>query len=421
MFTFIHAADVHLDSPLRGLSRYESAPADAVRGACRKAFENLVDLAIAEKVAFVLLAGDLYDGNWKDYSTGIYLSHQVGRLSRHNIMVYAVAGNHDAANTMTKSLETPDNMKIFSSRKTESVILPDAAVAIHGQSFDKQHVQKNLAAGYGTAIKGLFNIGILHTSLDGRQGHAVYAPCGLDDLLAKGYQYWALGHVHRQEIVAEDPWVVFPGCIQGRHIREAGPKGCMLVHVEDGFVREVETRDLDVLRWVDCRVDVSDASGLQGILARTRKAVEKAQLEADGRFVAIRIRLEGATEKPEAIAAYPERFEQQLRAIGAEIGGNDLWIERVENSVVGKLELSSVLAEDSGLAQLLEEIGAVPGNPDDIEKLAEVIETLRQKIPPDVFADDDILYLDDPRLLERLVDEAKQMLTGRLLTAGGRR
>ena len=118
MFKFIHAADIHLDSPLRGLSRYESAPAESIRGACRRAFENLVDLAIEEKVAFVLLAGDLYDGDWKDYSTGIFLSQQMGRLGQHNISVFAVAGNHDAANRMTKTLDSPSNMKILSSKLT---------------------------------------------------------------------------------------------------------------------------------------------------------------------------------------------------------------------------------------------------------------------------------------------------------------
>ncbi len=125
MFKFIHAADVHLDSPLQGLSRYESAPVETIRGACRRAFESLVDLAIEEKVAFVLLAGDLYDGDWKDYSTGIYLSRQIGRLSQHGIMVYAVAGNHDAANKMTKVLDTPSNLKILSARKVETIKLAE--------------------------------------------------------------------------------------------------------------------------------------------------------------------------------------------------------------------------------------------------------------------------------------------------------
>jgi len=106
-FKFIHAADIHLDSPLRGLSRYESAPAESIRDANRRAFENLIDLAIEEKVSFVLLAGDLYDGDWKDYSTGIFLSQQIGRLGKHNILVFSVAGNHDAANRITKALNSP--------------------------------------------------------------------------------------------------------------------------------------------------------------------------------------------------------------------------------------------------------------------------------------------------------------------------
>src|SRR5208337_4853045 len=158
MFKFIHAADIHLDSPLRGLSRYESAPVESIRDACRRAFKNLVDLAIAEKVAFVLLAGDLYDGDWKDYSTGIFLSQQMGRLHQHNILVFAVAGNHDAANRMTRALDTPPNMKMLSTRRAETIKLDDLGVAIHGRSFGSQHVNENLVATFDTAEKGMFNI-----------------------------------------------------------------------------------------------------------------------------------------------------------------------------------------------------------------------------------------------------------------------
>ena len=419
MFKFIHAADVHLDSPLRGLSRYESAPVETIRGACRRAFENLVDLAIEEKVAFVLLAGDLYDGDWKDYSTGIYLSRQIGRLSQHGIMVYAVAGNHDAANKMTKVLDTPSNLKILSARKVETIKLDEVAVAIHGQSFGTQHVDKNLAAGYPAAEKGLFNIGLLHTSLDGREGHAAYAPCGLDDLRSKGYQYWALGHIHKQELVSEDPWVVFSGCIQGRHIRETGSKGCLLVYVEDGIVTDVEKTALDVLRWVRCTVDLTDVSDLQEVLERTRKSIEDERAAADGRLIALRIRYTGGTAISQELFAYPERFEQQVRALGVEIGGDDLWVERIENTVTGKLDLNSVLAEDSTLASLLAEILATPDNPDEITRLKDVLEVLRQKIPPDVFGPDSNINLDDPQTIVRLVDEAKHMLIGRLLTVGG--
>lgn len=419
MFKFIHAADVHLDSPLRGLSRYESAPVESLRNACRKAFENLVDVAIEEKVAFVLLAGDLYDGDWKDYSTGIFLSRQVGRLGKNGIPVFSVAGNHDAANRMTRALDCPANMKMLSYRKVETIRLDRCAVAIHGRSFANQHVDQNIVAEFGPAEKGMFNIGLLHTSLNGREGHARYAPCSLDDLRSKGYQYWALGHVHRQEFVSEDPYIVFPGCIQGRHIRETGAKGCVLVTVADGYVSEIEKCPLDVLRWVNCIVDLTDATDMTAVLERTRLSISRESASADGRPMAMRIRFEGATPISNELAAYPERFEQRIKALGAEIAGDDLWIERVEMATTGKLDLRAVLRDGSAFGKLLEGILATPARPDEISGLEDVIATVRQKLPSEALGKDSPLDLDEPRTLERLVDEAKQMLAGRLLTVGG--
>ena len=419
MFKFIHAADIHLDSPLRGLTRYDSAPAESIRNACRRAFENLVDLAIEEKVSFVLLAGDLYDGDWKDYSTGIFLSRQMGRLGRHDIPVFAVAGNHDAANRMTKSLDNPANMKILSSHKVETIRLDKLSVAIHGRSFETQHVYENLTAGFAAADRGIFNIGLLHTSLDGREGHAVYAPCVVDDLRSKGYQYWALGHIHKQEFVSEDPWIVFPGCIQGRHVREGGAKGCILVTVEDGTVSSVEKYPLDVLRWAVCTVDLTEAVEMGEVLDLARISIENHRASADGRPVAMRIRFEGSTSISDELSAYPERFEQRIKAIGAEIAGDDLWIERVENATTGKLDLESALSGDSPLGKLLKDILAIPRDANELNGLKDVIADLRQKIPSEAFGADSVLDLDENQTIERLVDEAKHMLVGRLLTVRG--
>jgi DNA repair exonuclease SbcCD nuclease subunit len=418
MFKFIHAADIHLDSPLRGLSRHDSAPVDAIRGACRRAFANLIERAIEEKVAFVLLAGDIYDGDWKDYSTGIFLSRQIGRLGQHGIQVFAVAGNHDAANRMTKALDSPANMKILSSRKVETVKLEALEVAIHGRSFGTQHVHDNLAAGFAPAEKGMFNIGLLHTSLDGREGHAPYAPCSVDDLSSKGYHYWALGHVHQQEFVSRDPWIVFPGCIQGRHSRETGAKGCVLVTVEEGAVSEVESIALDVVRWAQCRIDLTDAADMPEVLERSRQAIAAELAAADGCTLALRIRLDGATSLADKLSAYPERLEQQLKALAAEIGGDDVWVERVENAVTGKLDLETTLAADNALARLLSDILDMSEHPDAIDGLQAIIGELRQKVPPEVFAQESALNLEDTNTIGRLVNEAKHLLVGRLLTMG---
>lgn len=419
MFKFIHAADIHLDSPLRGLSRYESAPVDSIRDACRRAFENLVSLAIEEEVAFVLLAGDLYDGDWKDYSTGIFLSKQMGRLGQHNIRVLAVSGNHDAANRMTKSLDHPSNFKIFSSKKVETVKLDGLGVAIHGRSFPTQHVDENLGASFCSAEKGLFNIGLLHTSLDGREGHANYAPCSLDDLRSKGYQYWALGHIHKQEIVQEEPHVIFSGCIQGRHIREAGPKGCVLVSVNDGTGAEIEKVSLDVLRWSLCAIDLTDIYDSREVLECVRKGIERERALAEDRPLAMRIRLQGATKIADELAAYPDRLEHQIKALGAETAGDGLWIERVENATTRKLDLKSTPSDDNAIGRLLKEILNITNGTDDIAGLKEKIAELRQKAPSEAFGDDSVLNLDDEQTVHRIVDEAKHMLIGRLLAVGG--
>ena len=248
MLRFLHAADLHLDSPLRGLSRHEGAPVSALRGATREAFANLVDLAIEQKVAFVLLAGDLYDGTWQDYSTAIFLARKLGELDRAGIRVLSVLGNHDAQSQLTNALAKPKNLIVFPSNAPATHCLTDLGVAVHGQSFPSAKVVENLAAGYPSPRPGMFNIGLLHTSLDGREGHAPYAPCKLDDLRAKNYQYWALGHVHEREVVCRDPWVVFPGCLQGRHARETGAKGCSLVHVENGQVVDVDYSAVQYVR-----------------------------------------------------------------------------------------------------------------------------------------------------------------------------
>jgi exonuclease SbcD len=419
MFKFIHAADIHLDSPLQGLSRYESAPVDSIRNACRRAFKNLIDLAIEEKVAFILLAGDLYDGNWKDYSTGIFLSQQMGKLNQHDIQVFAVAGNHDAANRMTKALDTPSNMKILSGAKVETIKLEELSVAIHGRSFKTQHVDENLAAGFCAAEKGMFNIGLLHTSLDGREGHANYAPCTLDDLRSKGYQYWALGHIHKQEIVSKDPFVVFPGCIQGRHIRETGPKGCIVVTVEEETVTEIEKISLDVLRWTQTEIDLTDIEEQRDVLEKVRGIIEQERASAEDRPLAMRIKLKGATKLSNQLAAFQERLEQQIKALGAETADDELWIERVENITTGKHDLETALADDNALGNFLKAIISTPDEADQINGLEDKIAELRQKVPPEAFGTDTILDLNDNQIIKRITKEAKKMLIGRMLETGG--
>src|SRR2546426_8575476 len=229
---FIHAADIHLDSPLTGLSAYQDAPADLLRTATRDAFENLVSEAIAEKVDFMVIAGDLYDGNWKDFNTGIFFVRQMGLLKLAGIPVYLLFGNHDAESEMTKKLSLPDNVHCFPAGKAATFQLPELRVALHGRSFKDAATMENLAVNYPAPVSGWLNIGVLHTALEGNSAHANYAPCSIAELEARGYQYWALGHVHEHRVWHGTSTIAFPGNLQGRHIRETGPRGALIVTAE---------------------------------------------------------------------------------------------------------------------------------------------------------------------------------------------
>ncbi|MEG8029093.1 DNA repair exonuclease [Sphingomonas aerolata] len=143
-FRFLHAADIHLDSPLHGLSRYEGLPVEDIRSATRAAFDNLVQFAIDEAVDFVVLAGDLFDGDWRDMGTGLYFARMMGRLNQVGIPAFVLAGNHDAASVISRTVPWPPNVRLFEARRPETHRLPDLAVAVHGQSFSTPAVTDNL-------------------------------------------------------------------------------------------------------------------------------------------------------------------------------------------------------------------------------------------------------------------------------------
>jgi DNA repair protein SbcD/Mre11 len=419
MFKFIHAADIHLDSPLRGLARYASAPVEAIRGASRRAFENLVSLAIDEQVAFVVLAGDLYDVDWKDLNTGIFLGREMGRLGARGIRVFAVAGNHDANDRLTKALDPPSNLRFLSTSAPETVRIDSLRVALHGQGFGTQRVDENLAEKFPDAEPGWFNIGLLHTSLDGREGHAAYAPCTADDLKSKGYQYWALGHVHAREVVSRDPWIVFPGCLQGRHVHETGPKGCVVVTVDDGEVSSVVPRFVDVLRWSLSRVDLQGAADEQEVTARVQEALFRELEAAGGIPVAARVQLEGADPMGGALAAAPDRLEGQVRSLAAELAGDDLWIEKVRIAASPEAVSAEALPADSPFVELVGETMAASDDVDAVEGLDAAMQELRKKLPPEARRQETGLDLEDPAVVSRIIREAKQLLLGRLLAGGG--
>jgi predicted phosphodiesterase len=416
MFRFIHAADIHLDSALHGLERYEGAPVEEIRSATRRAFDNLIQLAIDEEVGFILLAGDLYDGNWKDYNTGLYFMARMGRLREAGIQVFVVAGNHDAASQITKHLRLPDNVTMFATRAPERFILNDLGVALHGQGFATRAVTEDISQAYPQGDPQLFNIGLLHTCLDGKPGHEPYAPCTIDGLRSKGYQYWALGHVHKREVVSQDPWIVFPGNSQGRHIRETGPKGCTLVTIDNGEVAQVEQRDLDAMRWSLCELDVSDITTVDEIYAQGATGLQAALDAAEGRPVAVRLALLGSCPAHSKLHADREQWVQEFRALSSGLGGAGIWLEKVSIKTRPPVSVDDVLTRDDALGGLLRGIRDMELNDSALGELAHEVSALRQKLPAEILGGEDYYDPTDSEQLKDTLEDIKELLVYRLLS-----
>jgi DNA repair protein SbcD/Mre11 len=413
MFKFIHAADIHLDSPLRRLERYEGAPVGRIRDASRRALVNLVELALSEEVNFVLIAGDLYDGDLDDYSALLFFSSQMAEMGRKDIRVFLIRGNHDAANHMSRSLNLPDNVHLFSETRSETICLDSIQVAVHGQSFAMREVRENLAASYPDPVPGFFNIGMLHTSLQGSDRHDTYAPCTLDHLRQRRYEYWALGHIHQRQLLQESrPTVVFPGNIQGRNVRETGPKGCHLIEVEYNQVRTNAFQPLDVMRWEWLRIDAGGFTQPQEVLDVCRSQIEDCVQESQGRLLAVRVEITGITQAHADLVGRSEHWVNQLRSDCLSSFGQECWLESLRlNTALPPDDPFETLPEDA-LEQLRQVITELVSDETKLEKLLEKeLRVLDRRLPSAMKIGDEALHLLECQFGQPLLGRVLPLLT----------
>ncbi|TXN59960.1 DNA repair exonuclease [Methylobacterium sp. WL2] len=328
-FSFIHAADLHLGSPLSGLATRDAELARRLATAGRQAFEDLVTQAIERRVAFVVVAGDIYDGDWADNTIGLFFARQVARLDRAGIPTLLVRGNHDAESVITRSITLPPSVHVFPAARAETLRLEAVRVAVHGRSFQARAVEENLSLTYPAALPGWFNLGILHTSCTGHAAHETYAPCSIADLAGRGYEYWALGHIHEYAELSRDPWIVFPGNIQGRSVRECGAKGAVLVEVADGRVTGLSRLPLDRARFEQVTVDLGAAADTSAALDLVEAALRPLAEVAARRLVLVRVHLTGTTPAHDALSADREGVTAEIQAAAHRLH-EDIWLERLK-------------------------------------------------------------------------------------------
>ena len=302
-FTFVHAADLHLDAPFRGVSgMLLSGPSV---GARPRAFEQLArllregtfialrrltDLCIREKADFLLLAGDVYNSADSSLRARLALRDAFARLEERGVQVFLAHGNHDPLSADAASIPWPGNVTVFGSRiETHAVARAGETLAlIHGISHTSPRENKNLARLFKRARSGsggpdVFQAGVLHCALSDMSGaHAPYAQCSFGDLSEGEMDYWALGHVHAcrvldsrgkvlpgyfagaeggTEAASSRPFAAYSGSLQGLHVNESGPHGCLLLKTDGRGGLAAEAVPLAPVQWEHIRLELSQDIG----------------------------------------------------------------------------------------------------------------------------------------------------------------
>jgi DNA repair protein SbcD/Mre11 len=410
---FIHCADIHLDTPLQGLAEYPGAPLSEIRNATRRAFEKVLDASLAEKIDFLIIAGDLYDTGLKSFESALYFNAQMNRLKESGIDVYLIHGNHDAASKLIKQLRPPDNVHVFRASEPQTFLIRDLPlpIALHGQSFTSPEITDDLAAGYPAAKPDFFNIGVLHTNLSGISDHANYAPCSLDTLRNKGYQYWALGHVHNRQILCTDPYIVFPGNVQGRHGKEPGEKSCELVTVSDSGAVSLQTIPTSVVPWIGIEIDASGCQNAEDVYDKLRFRLGEVVAEAKERVTAVRLLITGHTDAHAELNRDPEAARNEAISIANEWSGF-LWIERVRVATLPRIDRHALIMRDDPIGEVARVLDSMRSDVASLSQLP-VVEELRKKLPNEIAEGSDPITL-DAATLSTALEEAEGLLLARL-------
>ena len=426
---FIHAADLHIDSPLRGLDAHDGAPAARLRGASRAAFVALVELALERGVDLVVFAGDIYDGNWTDFRTGLFFREQLVRLTRAGIRVVVAKGNHDAESVITRQLPRVDGVHVLSSRAAETVDFADLGVAVHGRSFPQRAVDEDLMPGYPALRPGRFNIGVLHTSLTGSPLHDTVCADHRRGARRQGLRLFRARPCASAPGGARAPARAssFPATCRGAMPTRPGRRAARWSRWPTACIVGAEFVALDVVRWHRLALDATGLDDVDALAARFRGQLEAATADARDRLHAVRVTVGGESKLHRVEASQPGALAAALRAAAQDADGVEAWIERVQVELrsptdrVAAAERADAVGE---VVRLVDELLA-----DDAALAAWIAGPLRDLagLPPALLDDADPARLSVEQLRAALADaeasvlaQLSQAAPATASTAGGR-
>lgn len=419
----VHAADLHIDSPLVGLERYPGVPVERVRTATRAAFSRVIDLCRSERARFLVLAGDVFDGDWRDVHTGLFFVSELAKLRDVGCDVLLLRGNHDFE--LTSALRFPSHVHSFAHAAARegdhSFVFESDGVAFHGLSYPTKHVRENLVDRYPSRIPGLINVGVLHTNASGSKGgaqHESYAPCSVDDLVAKSYDYWALGHVHTHEVLRRDPFVVYPGNTQGRSVRELGDKGCVVVETEGAHVVDVRFRSTAVMRWFSEEIVLGADDDVDDLHDAVHAQLDEVGKIAGDVPAAVRVVVRGGCRAHATVAREPQSIVDQIRSDANDRHRGALWMEKIELATSPRTSMEELRAASDLVADLLQHAARLRDDDDasDLLALGKKLEPLKKKLGREM----EELEIDvaDRAFLERCLERAEAWLAERLAPEG---
>lgn len=363
-FTFVHAADLHLDTPFKGLSETAPHVGEALREASLEAFDDLVELCIEREAAFLVVAGDVYDGSERGLRAQLRFRNGLQRLAEAGISCFVAHGNHDPIEEGWSAVTSwPERVHVFGHGSVESfTVKRDGAViaTVHGTSYARRDTSENLSERFKGVRGAGLNVAVLHCAVTGAsEGHASYSPCSLEDLRSHAFDYWALGHVHAHSVLSKGPsdaggYVVYSGDLQARSPKqsELGAKGAVVVDVREGKVHSLEHIACDRVRFAVLEVDIGSCEGAGDVVEELIGAAAEELDRAEGRSLVLRARLSGRSNAHEELRRGSSDLLRVLRE-GSDATIPFSWWNRVDDASLPPVDFDVLRKGDDFLADLL--------------------------------------------------------------------
>ena len=370
-FRFLHAADLHMDTPFTGMRRVDASLVATLRDATTLAFDNLVNAALEHSVAFVVIAGDIYDGPERGVRAQLAFRNGLARLAQAGIPSFVVHGNHDPVEDGWSAVRKwPDRVTVFAPGSVATVPVErdgQTLALIHGISYARRNTEENLALCFRRDRAECFQVGVLHCNAGANAAYAPYSPCSVDDLVSAGLDYWALGHVHLRQFLHEgSPWIAYPGNLQGLSPKpsELGAKGALLVDVDDGRVASVDFLPLDVVRFDAFDMDIAGLPDVAGLIDALVASARARAARHDGRTVVLRVSLTGHGVVHQDLRRGHVRDQVLLPARTALASATQaVWLDAIDDRTSPELNVAVLRGRGDFVADLIETVDSLLATP----------------------------------------------------------